>query len=94
MAPTRRTRGSNAQAPESVEPTGHIVTLVPIAAVLGASIRLHFLDGLLHLGHRRPNLIACDAPYRKGEEMGGFELCEDVRERSVVRMGEPLMRVP
>jgi phosphatidylserine decarboxylase len=24
----------------------------------------------------------------------GFELCENVRERSVIRMGQPLMRVP
>jgi len=91
-----------------LEATGHVVTLVPIAAVLVASIRLHFLDVLLHLGHRGPNVIACDAPFRKGAEMGwfqhgstiivfapdGFELCENVRERSVIRMGQPLMRVP
>jgi phosphatidylserine decarboxylase len=91
-----------------LEATGHVVSLVPIAAVLVASIRLHFLDVLLHLGHRGPNVIPCDAPCRKGEEMGwfqhgstivvfvpdGFELCENVRERSVIRMGQPLMRVP
>jgi phosphatidylserine decarboxylase len=91
-----------------LDATGDVVTLVPIAAVLVASIRLHFLDVLLHLGHRGPNLIACDVPLRKGAEMGwfqhgstiivfapdGFELCENVRERSVIRMGQPLMRVP
>jgi phosphatidylserine decarboxylase len=88
--------------------TGHTVTLVPIAAVLVASIRLHFLDVLLHLRYPGPNIIACDAHLRKGEEMGwfqhgsttivlgpnGFEFCENVRERSVVRMGQPLMRMP
>jgi len=88
--------------------TGHPVTIVPIAAVLVASIRLHFLDVLLHLKHRGPNVIHCNAAFRKGEEMGwfqhgstiivlapdGFELCDNVRERSVIRMGQPLMRVP
>ena len=88
--------------------TGYPVTIVPIAAVLVASIRLHFLDVLLHLKHRGPNVIHCNAAFRKGEEMGwfqhgstiivlapdGFELCDNVRERSVIRMGQPLMRVP
>jgi phosphatidylserine decarboxylase len=47
--------------------------LVPVAAVLVASIRLHFLDVLLHLRYRGPNVIPCDAPLSKGEEMGWFE---------------------
>jgi phosphatidylserine decarboxylase len=86
----------------------HMVTLVPVAAVLVASIRLHFLDVLLHLKYRGPNVIACDAPLRKGEELGwfqhgstiiafapaGFSLCEGVEEGALVRMGEPLMRLP
>jgi phosphatidylserine decarboxylase len=88
--------------------TGHVVTLVPVAAVLVATIRLHFLDVLLHLRHRGPNLIPCNARLRKGEEMGwfqhgstiivfvpyGFEICENVRAGSVIRMGQPLARVP
>jgi phosphatidylserine decarboxylase len=88
--------------------TGHTITLVPVAAVLVASIRLHFLDVLLSLEHRRPNVIACDASFRKGEEMGwfqhgstiivfapdGFSLHEDVREGATIRVGEPLMRLP
>src|SRR5882757_8451508 len=53
--------------------TGQIVTLVPVAAILVASIRLHFLDILLNLKHRGPNVIPCDAPFRKGQEMGWFE---------------------
>jgi len=87
---------------------GHIVTLVPVAAVLVASIRLHFLDVLLSLQHRGPNVFACDAPFRKGEEMGwfqhgstiivfapdGFALCEDVQEGATIRMGQRLMRLP
>ena len=84
------------------------MTLVPVAAILVASIRLHFLDVLLRLGHRGPNVIPCDAPFRKGEEMGWFQhgstiivfapadfaLCDNVREGSTIRMGQPLMRLP
>jgi phosphatidylserine decarboxylase len=90
-----------------LDATGHVVVLVPVAAVLVASIRLHFLDVLLHLRHRGPNVIACDAPFRKGAELGwfqhgstiivfapaGFELCANVREGGVVRVGQPLMRL-
>ena len=82
--------------------------LVPVAAVLVASIRLKFLDALLGLQHRGPNIIACDATLRKGEEMGwfqhgstilvfapeGFSLHEDVREGATIRVGQPLMRLP
>jgi phosphatidylserine decarboxylase len=91
-----------------LEAGGHELLLVPVAAVLVASIRLHFLDVLLHLRYRGPNLIDCDARYAKGEEMGwfehgstilvfaprGFELCGNVTEGSVLRMGEPMLRLP
>ena len=50
-----------------LEAGGHLITLVPVAAVLVASIRLHFLDVLLHLKHRGPNVMSCDAPLRKGD---------------------------
>ena len=87
---------------------GHVVTLVPVAAILVASIRLHFLDVLLSLKHRGPNIWSCDAPFKKGEEMGwfqhgstiivfapdGFALCDDVKEGTAIRMGQPLMRLP
>jgi phosphatidylserine decarboxylase len=88
--------------------TGHVVTLVPVAAILVASIRLHFLDVVLGARHRGANRFPCHAPFRKGEEMGwfehgstivlfasdGFELCAGVCEGSVIRMGRPLMRMP
>jgi phosphatidylserine decarboxylase len=86
----------------------HLITLVPIAAVLVASIRLHFLDLLLHLRYRGPNPIPCDAVLAKGEEMGwfqhgstiivfapqGFAFCPGIQEGAQVRMGEALLRVP
>jgi phosphatidylserine decarboxylase len=88
-----------------LEAGGHEILLVPVAAVLVASIRLHFLDVLLHLRYRGPNLIACDAPFRKGEEMGwfehgstiivlaprGFALCDGLREGARIRMGQPIL---
>jgi phosphatidylserine decarboxylase len=86
----------------------HLITLVPIAAILVASIRLHFLDLLLHLKYRGPNHIACDAELRKGEEMGWFQhgstiivfapssfsLCAGIREGARLRMGQALLRLP
>ena len=88
--------------------TGDSVTLVLVAAVLVASIRLHVLDVLLSLKHRGPNLIGCNAPFRKGEEMGWFQhgstvivlaprqfsLCDNVREGAIIRVGQPLMQLP
>ena len=53
--------------------SGAVITLVPVAAILVASLRLKFLDVLLHLRYRGPNMIPCDAPLARGEEMGWFE---------------------
>lgn len=88
-------------------PSGALLTLVPVAAILVASMRLRFLDVLLHLRYRGPNVIACDASLRKGEEMGWFEhgstiivfaprgicLNDAVREGGRIRMGQALMQV-
>ena len=80
--------------------------LVPVAAILVASIRLHWLDVLLHLRYRGPNVIPCAARFQRGEEMGWFEhgstiivfapkghaLCDDIAEGSRIRMGQGLLR--
>jgi phosphatidylserine decarboxylase len=87
-------------------PSGVLVTLVPVAAILVASIRLKFLDVRLHLKYRGPNRIPCAATLCKGEEMGWFEhgstiivlaprglkLCARWRDGGRIRMGEALMR--
>lgn len=87
---------------------GQRITLVPVAAILVASIRLHFLDVLLHLRYRGPNRIPCAANFVKGEEMGwfqhgstiilfaprGFPLCEQIADGQLIKMGQALMRVP
>jgi len=88
--------------------SGHVITMVPVAAVLVASIRLHFLDVALNRKHRGPVAFACSADFRKGEEMGwfehgstiilfapdGFSLCDTIREGDTIRVGQPLMRLP
>jgi phosphatidylserine decarboxylase len=92
----------------TLEPGGEAVTLVPVASILVASIRLHFLDVLLHLTHPGPNVFACDARFRKGDEMGwfhlgstiivfaprGFELAPGVAAGQTIKMGQPLLRLP
>jgi phosphatidylserine decarboxylase len=47
--------------------------LVPVAAVLVASIRLHALDTKLHLRYRGPNDIPCQHEAAAGDELGWFE---------------------
>jgi phosphatidylserine decarboxylase len=81
--------------------------LVPVAAVLVASMRFHALDVLLHLRYKGPNEIPCDATYAKGEEMGwfqhgstilmffpkGFNLVDGIESGKRIRMGEALIKI-
>jgi len=85
---------------------GQRVALVPVAAILVASIRLHFLDVLFHLKYSGPKAVACDASLSKGQEMGwfqhgstviilaarGFSLCDGLQQGSGVRMGQALLQ--
>lgn len=87
---------------------GHPIALVPVAAILVASIRLHFLDVLLHLRRRGPNEMPCDARVAKGQELGwfehgstiivfvppGFVFCGGVGPGTQLRAGQALMRLP
>ena len=86
---------------------GTPIALVPVAAILVAGIRLHFLDVLLHLRYRGPNEIPCDAAFLKGEEMGwfehgstiivfappGVEVVSTVREGEAIRAGQALLQI-
>jgi phosphatidylserine decarboxylase len=86
---------------------GLVITMVPVAAILVASIRLHFLDVVLNRGYRGAMDLHCSAEFRKGQEMGWFEhgstiivfapkgvaLCDSVRQGVVIRMGSALMRL-
>jgi phosphatidylserine decarboxylase len=89
-----------------LEPSGLLLTLVPVAAILVASIRLKFLDVLLHMRYRGPNVIPCDARLGKGEEMGwfehgstiiafaprGLELCAGLHTGDRIQMGQAFMQ--
>lgn len=89
-----------------LEATGQPVTLVPVAAILVAGIRLRFLDLVVDPRQAKPEAIPCEVPFRKGQEMGWFEhgstiivlapaglvLADTVRSGSTIRMGEALMR--
>jgi phosphatidylserine decarboxylase len=91
-----------------LESGGHVVTLVPVAAILVAGIRLRFLDLSFKLRDAAATVIPCEVRLRKGEEMGwfehgstiivlapqGFALADGVQEGHRIRMGEPLMRLP
>lgn len=88
--------------------SGHVVTLVPVAAILVASIRLHGLDVTMNMNYRGATEIDCDIPVGKGEELGwfehgstiilfaprGFTLCRDIQEGAVIRMGRALVHLP
>ena len=52
---------------------GGLLVLVPVAAILVASMRLHALDVPLNLRYRGPHQLPCSARYRQGEELGWFE---------------------
>jgi len=87
--------------------SGAVLTLVPVAAILVASIRLRFLDVLLHLKYHGPNVIRCAADMRRGEQMGWFEhgstiivfaprgvrLSDGVHEGGRIKAGQALMRI-
>ena len=52
---------------------GQPLLIVPVAAILVASIRLHCLDTERTLRERGPGRTPCTARVAKGEEMGWFE---------------------
>jgi phosphatidylserine decarboxylase len=53
--------------------SGLPLTLVPVGAILVASIRLHFLDLQLHHDYTGPQMIECRSELVRGQEMGWFE---------------------
>jgi phosphatidylserine decarboxylase len=88
--------------------SGLRVALVPVAAILVASIRLHCINVLLHLRYGGPTEMPCNSAVSKGQEMGwfehgstiivlapaGFVLAPDIEAGQRIRMGEPLMQLP
>jgi phosphatidylserine decarboxylase len=87
---------------------GHTVTLVAVAAILVASVRLHCLEDVLNRNYRGRSVIVCGDEYKKGDELGwfqhgstiivfapdGFTPCDNVGEGATIRMGQSLFRLP
>lgn len=81
------------------------ICLVPVAAILVASIRLNWLDDLLGFKYKGPNKIACEAIFKKGEELGYFQhgstiilfatpdyrFCDGAQTGERVQMGQSLL---
>src|SRR6201992_441489 len=92
--------------PETHWTTGEALTLVPVAAILVASLRLHCIDRLLNAQTTGPVVFPCDANVSKGDELGWFEhgstiivlapdhfeFCDGIAEGKRIRAGQALMR--
>ncbi len=101
-------RNERAVIEARLQSDGTPLLIVPVAAILVASMRFRFLDVLLNLRYRGPNVIPCQASLAKGEEMGwfehgstiiviappGLELVEEIITGSRMRAGQALLRRP
>ncbi len=82
------------------------VLIVPVAAVLVASIQIHGLDKALDLEYGGPTSITLNRSYKKGNEMGYFQhgstilmftpdtFCFDsmLKQGASIKYGQPLIR--
>jgi len=86
---------------------GEALTLVPVASILVASIKLHAVDGVFDLRYGGPHDIGLsDVSVAKGDELGFFQsgstiivfvsgpfaFSSAVREGATVRVGQALLR--
>ena len=85
--------------------TGQLVTLVPVAAILVAGIRLRLPHSIVDPRNADPDLVPGGVTFSKGQEMGWFEhgstiialapegvtLCANVQQGNNIRVGQPLM---
>jgi phosphatidylserine decarboxylase len=88
--------------------SGEALTLVPVAAILVASLRLHCIDRTLNAQTSGPTEFPCNVEVHKGDELGWFEhgstiivltpdrfeFCDNVREGARIKAGQPLLRKP
>lgn len=84
---------------------GYHMTLVPVAAILVAGIKLHCLPEVLDLRYKGPHQLACNTDYKKGDELGyfqhgstiivfasnNFKIADQLKTDSIIRMGQPLL---
>lgn len=98
-------RNERAVLRASLLPGRQQIAIVPVAAILVASIRLHFLDVLLHLKWRGAHELPCHARVAKGDELGwfqhgstilvfappSFKLAQGIKAGVHIRMGQALL---
>lgn len=82
------------------------ITLVPVAAILVASMKFHCIEQTLDLKYKGANKIACSANYSKGDEMGYFQhgstiilfitdnyhFLPNLRVGQTIRMGQAILK--
>lgn len=87
---------------------GSGVCLVPVAAILVASLKLHCLENSLDERYQGPSITACNSHYAKGDEIGYFQhgstiivfatanyrFCENIATGSRIQMGQALLALP
>lgn len=91
-----------------LSPDKHRIYLVPVAAILVASIRLHGLNLLLNSRYRGGHHLDCQITCDKGQELGwfehgstiiifvprGFSLIPGIVQGAHIKMGNPLILLP
>src|SRR5262249_15824015 len=101
-------KNERAVLPLELSVPGSYITLVPVAAILVAGIRLHFVPTPLNLRYGGATDIPCDARLVKGQQMGyfesgstivmfasgDFEFSDKVFEGSTIRVGEAIFSHP
>lgn len=84
--------------------TEQSITLVPVAAILVASMKLHAFEKPLDLRYRGPNQLSCNQSYKKGDQLGyfrhgstivifaskGYRLLNHITQGQRINMGQPL----
>jgi phosphatidylserine decarboxylase len=97
-------RNERAVVRTTLSATGDALTLVPVAAILVAGIRLSFLDMPKGPARKTRWSTACHATLQKGDEMGwfehgstiivvaseGLELCASITESKFIHAGQAL----
>jgi phosphatidylserine decarboxylase len=97
-------RNERAILPLTLRDSSESIVLVPVAAILVASIHLDFVDAALNLKYRGPRRLTCSASFTRGQEMGhfrhgstiiviatkGLDLCTGLREGGRIQVGQPL----
>jgi len=84
------------------------IALVPVAAILVASIRIHGIDMVFHSRYTGAETITCDLNFEKGQELGWFEhgstilifvpkefkFADDIHEGMPLQMGKTIFKIP